>query len=118
VYHTPYWSSGRDLGEILESFKKPVSGYMFLVMREKVQQNKAVLAAALLIAVGGVTLAATQTDVFSPGTESPQGQSGVTTGAGDAMRAQEDLGETNSGDAVDDSMNDSNTENESSSIER
>lgn len=100
-------------------------------MIEEFKQNKVLAAAVLIVGIGGV-LAATQTNLINSviGEGQSDDDSVDAMEAGQAMRAQENLGEESTDDSTDpgdsmndslnstDSMNDSMMENESMSMEQ
>jgi len=83
-------------------------------MKEAIQENKGILAAVLVIGIAATAFASTQTSLLNSVTGETNSHSGDAMEAGDAMKAQEDLGST-SGEAMDSegSMNDSMMDNDS-----
>ncbi len=86
-------------------------------MIEELKKNKFLLAVLLVVGIGGVVFAAIQTDLIDSVTgEEPQDHSGEAMEAGEAMKAQDDLGEESTdSDSMDSggSMNDSVDSNDS-----
>ncbi|EGQ43863.1 MAG: hypothetical protein J07AB43_05290 [Candidatus Nanosalina sp. J07AB43] len=71
-------------------------------MKEVIQNNKMIVGAALVLGVIGVGFAGMQTNILSAASEEPQSQPSDSAEPGQAMQAQEDLGEDSaqSGDAM------------------